>query len=292
MRHLLNTLLAVLPLYAFAQDYPDCNQALQICSKGKLHFSLATGPGELNELENLSCYPGANQEFAPTWISWEIAQGGTLEFVLTPDEGQADLDFYVFRLPAPGQCENKEEIRCMASGENVGAPISEWIQCTGPTGLLPGNTDTAEQPGCQGGDNNFLAPLETQAGEAYVLLVENFSGAGGFTMDLCGSALLPCDTSDCTTLVSVEEPGHAKINIFPNPSTSGIFTLQWPESNPGKALVEIYTATGQLVYRRSLPPEQREAQIELNGSPDGLYILRWQSKTGYSVERFIIQNKP
>ena len=134
--------------------------------------------------------------------------------------------------------------------------------------------------------------METQAGEAYVLLVENFSGAGGFTMDLCGSALLPCDTSDCTTLVSVEEPGHAKINIFPNPSTSGIFTLQWPESNPGKALVEIYTATGQLVYRRSLPPEQREAQIELNGLPDGLYILRWQSKTGYSVERFIIQNKP
>ena len=101
MRLLLNALLAVLPLYAFAQDYPDCNQALQICSKGKLHFSLATGPGELNELENLSCYPGANQEFAPTWISWEIAQGGTLEFVLTPDEGQADLDFYVFRLPAP-----------------------------------------------------------------------------------------------------------------------------------------------------------------------------------------------
>ncbi|MCB0570878.1 MAG: hypothetical protein KDC66_13980, partial [Phaeodactylibacter sp.] len=176
MRYAIFSFLTLLPLYTMAQDYTDCNLALDICSKGSLHFGLPSGQGQLHEIVDVSCYPTATMEFAPTWVAWEIAESGTIEFILTPDGPQVDLDFYVFRLPSSGQCESKEEVRCMASGENVGEPFSSWAPCIGPTGLLPGNTDTSESPGCQAGDNNFLAPLQAQAGEAYVLLVENFTG--------------------------------------------------------------------------------------------------------------------
>ena len=44
-------------------------------------------------------------------------------------------------------CSNKVELRCMASGENVGAPFAEWEPCTGATGLALASTDFSEFPG-------------------------------------------------------------------------------------------------------------------------------------------------
>jgi gliding motility-associated-like protein len=76
----------------------------------------------------------------------------------------------------------------MASGENVGQPLANWVACTGATGLSLTSTDLSEQPGCQTNDDNFVAALNMVSGKTYALVVNNFSNSGnGFSVTWGGS---------------------------------------------------------------------------------------------------------
>src|SRR5690606_21240626 len=116
-------------------------------------------------------------------------QPGTLSFTLTPNKPSDDLDFAVFELPGgPDDCNNKVMLRCMASGENVGEPFENSEPCTGPTGLSLTSTDLEEFPGCQPGNDNFVAALNMEAGKTYALIVNNFSNSGsGFSITWGGT---------------------------------------------------------------------------------------------------------
>ncbi len=293
MRYL-NTMLLFftffLPFTAFAQEYQDCSTALNICGKGVLQFTLPPGPGEEDEIGESACttqFPLS--ESFPTWITWTVATAGNLEFVIVPDFELADIDFFVYRLTAPGQCEGQENVRCMTSGENVGEPPSNWERCTGPTGLIAGETDAAELPGCQGDDNNFLAPLEVEAGEAYALLIENFSGAGGFTFELCGTATLPCDSSNCSMLSSIAEtPVAQQLDVWPNPAKEVLYlSLSAPSAAYNASIIQLFSLSGQLVRQWGVPLSGERQELGLRGISSGAYLLRVQSG-GYAGQRLVV----
>ena len=76
----------------------------------------------------------------------------------------------------------------MASGENVGDPFSVWEPCTGPTGLSLWSVDIEEIPGCQPGNDNFVAAIDMESGKSYALIVNNFSNTGsGFSISWGGT---------------------------------------------------------------------------------------------------------
>ena len=140
-------------------------------------------------LTKLMFPPVVQAEISSVWYKWTCDMSGSLTFTLTPNQSSDDLDFAVFRLPGGiNDCNNKELLRCMASGENVGAPFSEWEPCTGPTGLDLASSDTEEFPGCAPADDNFVSAINMVAGESYALIVNNFSNTGsGFSIDWGGS---------------------------------------------------------------------------------------------------------
>lgn len=170
----------------------DCPTAVILCDKSSFTVPKVIGVGSLNnEIGNVGCNGPSCiiTESSSTWYKWTCLDPGTLTFTLTPLNPADDLDFVLYELPGGiDNCNTKNPIRCMASGENVGQPMASWIACTGATGLRTGETDANETCGCPSGNNSFLAPVNMVAGRSYALVVNNYSNSGdGFTVEFGGT---------------------------------------------------------------------------------------------------------
>ena len=165
----------------------DCADAVLLCDKSPFTVESVNSTGNSDDdLSETSCL---NVEYSSTWYKWVCDESGTLTFTLTPNNPSDDLDFVLFELPdGLDDCDNKMELRCMASGENVGAPLVEWQICVGPTGLSTSESDVVEMPGCNNGSNNFIAALDMVSGRSYALMVMNFTNNGnGFAIEFGGT---------------------------------------------------------------------------------------------------------
>lgn len=164
----------------------DCPDGVILCNKDPFFVESLQGSGVLtNEVPN-SCI---REEFASVWYKWTCKDPGSLTFILSPNNSPDDLDFAVYRLPGGlDDCNNKELLRCMASGETIGNSAALNSPCFGDTGLGAGSTDIEETPGCSPGDDNFVAALDMVAGESYALIINNFSQSGfGFSIEWGGT---------------------------------------------------------------------------------------------------------
>ncbi len=167
----------------------DCPTAIVLCDKSSFNVVAVVGAGnDPTEMDNAPCFaPFINGiETTSTWYVWTAETSGPLTFTLTPNNPADDLDFVVYRLPnGVGNCSNKIIERCMASGDFfIPSP------CMGPTGLVVGDPDVEEDPGCTDpGDDAFLQELNMIAGRTYALVINNFtSTSNGFQIDFGGSS--------------------------------------------------------------------------------------------------------
>ncbi len=183
----------------------DCDKAIVLCDKSSFNVERLDGGGDDDDEAFGSClsFPGTNipSESSSTWYKWTAKTSGTLTFTLFPNnlsDPEEDLDFIVFRLPGGLEdCQNKQILRCMASGRNDGLTPAQNARCFGPTGLREGSTDIVETAGCSPGDDNFLAPLNMVVGESYALMVNNFSNSGlGFRIIFGGTGTFEGPTPD------------------------------------------------------------------------------------------------
>jgi len=164
----------------------DCDKAVVLCDKSPFIVENLTSVGEdINEVTG-SCI---QEEFASVWYKWTCQDPGSLTFTLRPTNQGDDLDFALYRLPGGlNDCDNKDLVRCMASGETIGQSQSYNAPCTGITGLSLSADDVTENPGCDDGSDNFVAAINMQAGESYALIINNFSRSGsGFEMNFGGT---------------------------------------------------------------------------------------------------------
>jgi gliding motility-associated-like protein len=170
----------------------DCEPGVILCDKSPFTVGFLNGVGQdPDEIDNVSCNTITCDitESGSTWYKWTCDDSGTLGFSITPLNPTDDIDFVVYELPnGIEDCSGKFDLRCMASGENVGTPIAEWVACTGATGLIDGETDISETCGCQEGDNNFSDAIDMISGRSYALVINNFSQSGsGFSIEFNGT---------------------------------------------------------------------------------------------------------
>jgi hypothetical protein len=212
-----------IPCALFAQRHADCKSAMEICKKQTYTIERVGGEGaDDQEADFVACFMNGDNfgqaEENSTWIKFEIKESGSLTFAITPLQKMDDIDFVVFKLPANGNCAEKQIVRCMAAGDSEDAVDSP---CMGATGLREGETDSSEDAGCADpGDNTWLAPLQVKAKEKYVLLVSNVSTAGpGFTISFGGSAKLPCDEEPKKEQAAGAQrpPSSVNVNVLPPP---------------------------------------------------------------------------
>ena len=277
MKNLLTLLIGVLSLAIYGQN-SDCTDAINLCGDTVFTFESGIDAGQVDELsadDNLC----VRTESTSNWLEWTMAEAGTLTFVLSTIDNFTDLDFVLYRVT--GQiCEDLEAVRCMASGVSTG---QDSEPCMGPTGLALGETDVSENPGCDNGSNNFLAPLETQAGERYVLLVMNFTQTGNVDISLefegariedCGSGSTSVeDATTTTSLFSISQSAtHLDINVHNQSSEASILT--------------VYNITGQVVSSCTIA--DNHYTLDLAGIPTGQYLTRLTQGKNTDTKRFII----
>lgn len=275
---LLSGLLGFLPLAA--QPYSDCTSALVICNKQAIHLDTLYGAGADNtELNEATCFfngaPG-NLELNSCWIRFTAAQSGTLFFTITPDVPEDDIDFVLYQLEDSSNCQQKLLLRCMAAGDF----ISSGSPCTGPTGLLPGETDTSEDAGCTDADDNaFLAPVDLVAGETYLLCVQNFTTLNGFRIEFCGTALLGCEIEPCATLTVTHapvRPAYRLHALYPNPVSTPTIMLDVEMEKAEVMNFTLVNLLGQPVQtmQRFLPDGRHTQELPMEHLPTGAYWLQ------------------
>lgn len=210
-------------------------------------------------------------------------ESGSLSFVLYPDSAWQDLDFVVYQPGSDDDCVDKIPIRCMAAGANTGQPPQQWINCTGATGLAPGNTDAEEPAGCSSSSNNFLAPIEALAGEQYILMINEFSDSGfGYTLSFTGTASLTCTTG---TASPEEEDPSASLAVYPTVSTGTIF-IRIDEAESLNHL-NIVNIAGQIVYSNERL-HGSELELDLHHLPPGFYFAQRRTSHSTLTQKFLL----
>ncbi len=169
----------------------DCSDGAILCDKSSFVIESVVGAGNnANEIPSGSCFDGGiggvGTEFNSVWVKWTCDEPGSLTMILTPTSEVDDLDFIVFELPnGIDDCSDKEILRCMAAG----ADVADYpTPCHGPTGMSFDAKDISESPGCGGGNNNWISPINMEKGKSYALIVNNFTAADhGFNVEWGGT---------------------------------------------------------------------------------------------------------
>lgn len=172
----------------------DCPDAIILCNTENLAVEFLPNAGVDEDEADGTCLKVEpfNSETNSVWYVFECMNPGELVFVITPNNDnnpEEDIDFILYELPnGIGDCTDKINIRCMASGITLDNSQAQNAPCLEQTGLRFGENDIVEFPGCDSGDNNFIAPATLTSGTAYALLVNNFSESNfGFTLDFDGT---------------------------------------------------------------------------------------------------------
>ena len=273
----------LIPISRIIAQHKDCDTALELCGNLPFHLVPTSGMGSTDAGVANTC---VGQEFNSMWVKWTVMEDGIISFVLTPDSAGQDIDFIVYAPGDENDCIGKIPIRCMAAGANVGQPPQEWVNCSGPTGLAPGNTDAEEPPGCSSGSNNFLAPIEALAGDQYIMLVNEFSQSGhGYTLTFTGTAELSCITGIADPELVVPRDTYT---VYPTVSTGTMFIRIASDKLPHTHLT-VFNTKGQLVYSN----EQLQGtafQLDLHHLPPGVYVAALISSHSIQTQRFLITN--
>ena len=173
----------------------DCDQAEIICDE-TIDYSVdaVRGNGAVaNETPGDDCFDLVGGEYSPYWMKFRIREAGSLVFAIVPDDPTDDFDYALYRVSSTGDfnsCFAEETVRCMLSGPDPNFEEDEWANCSGATGVSAGALGELETVGCdidpttdEVVDNNFLQPVQAQAGDVYALLVHNSDrSGGGFTL--------------------------------------------------------------------------------------------------------------
>lgn len=150
----------------------DCSSgAIQVCSNEPLSGA-SPGPGSNTE----GCTGCVTGETYSNWYYFTVQTSGSLGFTLTPSNSADDLDFAVYG----------PNVDC----NSLGTPIRcSYAANSGQTGMGNGAVDTSEDVY----GNGWVAPMNVNAGELYVMMVNNWTaGGGGYNLTWSGTSSLDC----------------------------------------------------------------------------------------------------
>ncbi|MEL1244100.1 T9SS type B sorting domain-containing protein [Flavobacterium sp. DGU11] len=156
----------------------DCPDAIIVCGNATYSGLNATGVGtqELN-IQN-AC---SSQEHNSLWLKILIKDGGTLGFILTPENDNlvVDFDFWVY---GPNvTCGNLgTAIRCSTTNPGAAGLTSNI------TGMNGTETDVSEGP--NGDGNAWINWIEVNDDEIYYLIIDRPHGEANFSMQWTGTA--------------------------------------------------------------------------------------------------------
>ncbi len=286
-------LLAALPCLAAAQSpTADCAHALFVCDKSPLLLQALPDAGNHDESATVPCLNAPLAETNSIWLTWQVAEAGTLEFSILPDDPKNDLDFVLYRLKSPGDCSDKEPLRCMAAGPSLGQVESPLNTCTGATGLRSTSAGSNQTSGCAADTDNFLSPADVQQGERYALWINNFRSNGGARVEWGGTAAFERSEQFCLTVPltkDLTESLHLS-DPFPNPANDRVY-IRLSSDRGRSGQLELLHVNGQVERSASfdLPPGGGLIELPVTALNPGVWFVRVRTGDVVYLTRFCKQ---
>lgn len=162
--------------------FQDCLGAIPVCNQVYNTPSSTFGTGNYpNEQGPGTCLiPG---EYNSSWYTFNISSGGTFAFSIIPTIPSADYDWAMYNLT---------NATCAQIQTNPALLVSCNSSQYGNTGISATGVGNWNGPGPT---NAYNALLNVNAGETYVLNINNWSGTtGGYTVDFSNSTASIFDT--------------------------------------------------------------------------------------------------
>lgn len=208
------------------ERFSDCAGAVILCDKSDIIVKKLFGVGqEKAEVGYTSCSDKLDERNT-VWLKWQVGKPGAITFSIEPLEPGDDLDFVVYRLnDGITGCSRKHEIRCMASGVNIGAADEDSYPCRGRMGLAQNVSDQEERDGCGDEHDNYLAAIDALTDERYILYVNNYSSGNGFKLEWGGDATFVTPTG--LGLPAVDQTRMSRAIYFKEGYHDGAFKTDW-----------------------------------------------------------------
>lgn len=92
-----------------------------------------------------------------------------------------------------------------------------------------------------------------------------------------------------TTTLAESDPGLSGPSVLPNP-TNGLLTVDWSEAGDGPVRMELFDATGRLVWNKVVSPDQgsMRSRIDMSSMANGLFFLKLSNSTGSTTQRIVL----
>ena len=279
---------SIILVNSYAQTYQDCKEAFPVCEFKTYHFGQMKGAGEISESPSKSaCFDHQFSETNSFWLRWKAEKSGTLTFVINPNQEDDDFDFVLFKREAR-DCQSLSEVRCMAAGQNIGEnDVTLNNRCKGRTGLSFSSVDEFESQGCRFSSDNFLKMLHMEAGEEFVLLVNNYDSQHGYSITFEGDSQLHA-YDDCN-LISVSEPLMI-VNLYPNPAINSV-NIEYLAQKMDPLEIDLLDISGKNYHHFDIVPElgKNKNTFLLSDMTKGSYLLRIKQGKFTTVRQFIKQ---
>lgn len=282
--------------YVYSQsEYVECSTARFLCDKDPLFIPYLSSKVNVRNVPAGTCFPPDFTETNIIWLKWKIEKPGDLSFTILPIVDSDDIDFVLYRLSSFENCTDKEAVRCIASGPNLGEDTPQRLLCTGATGLRAEAMKQEQPSGCPDNSDNFLRPVQTRPGEFYALVINNFRSSKGIQIEWGGSATFEKAPGICS-------PRSDDSNTA-NTTGSETLKLSEPYPNPSTQTVRIQTQSdvehsGQLVVISSegyiektqpflLPAGNGMLEINAHDLRPGIYFIKIKMKDDVYSLRFV-----
>lgn len=203
----------------------DCNGASYLCDKSAVTNISFSGPGNDSYEGAGTCLdinPGLPIETNSVWYYWTCGTTGSLTFDINPIDPSEDIDWVLYSVGGGGNnpCGPLNEIRCNAAS---------CLNALGSTGIDFGSVDLFEPAGCPPGSDAYCQFVNMVAGTTYVLQINNFTAAEGFTLSFGGTGTFlgpqPVINASATTICA-----GGTIN-FDGLQSQGFTALDWSFSS-------------------------------------------------------------
>lgn len=174
----------------------ECEGSIYVCSNESFSGNSA-GHGFQQELNSSNRGCLSTNEHQTSWYYITVEQGGIIEMTIDPRFND-DYDFAIWG-PFTSETANNNcppvtaPLRC-SYADNGHSGWNNGGQAIGyPTGLRTGHPESSEA--AYGGADGFVAPINANTGDVYILVIDNFSTSNrGFDLEWGGTAVLGCET--------------------------------------------------------------------------------------------------
>lgn len=204
----------------------DCAGAVQVCSNASFNGNSSNNSFQDLTTANSGCVQSGSSVFvesSPNWYYINIATGGSLELTLNPTANNADIDFAIW---GPFNTTNVASNCPPVSPPlrlGVASPVHTGTGLTGMSPCSPGGGSgcsaqfhtSSNYAGCPTGNGDtYVAPINANAGDIYILLINNYSNVGNYTLNWGGSAVLGCTPVVLSVELSSFEAHYATSNVL------------------------------------------------------------------------------